>query len=342
VSGPAIRGLALAALSLVALFGAGGLGAAPDLDPLDARREQVRALEAELSRIDAEAGAAADAHAAAAQRLRQLRAGIARNGRASRSTRAAHIVVRDRLADRLVAIYTRRDPGALEVLLATGNLSDAVAVRDVQERVGRRDAALVAELRDTRARLAAIRRALVAERAEAVTVADHARERLAEVEILLDRRRLVLDRARSSLDGLIERRARAAALARARVAAEAAARARARAVPDATATPPAPAPATPETPEPADRPVRAGAGPIPDGPSYEVLNRIARCESGGNPRAMSTSGQYRGKYQFDLGTWASVGGSGDPAAASEAEQDLRAAMLYAQRGPAPWPICGYR
>jgi soluble lytic murein transglycosylase-like protein len=70
------------------------------------------------------------------------------------------------------------------------------------------------------------------------------------------------------------------------------------------------------------------------------LQAIAACESGGNPRAIGGGGLYRGKYQFDRGTWASVGGSGDPAAASEAEQDKRAAMLYARAGSAPWPVCG--
>lgn len=73
-----------------------------------------------------------------------------------------------------------------------------------------------------------------------------------------------------------------------------------------------------------------------------TLSRIAQCESGGNPSAVSPSGQYRGKYQFDYGTWASVGGHGDPAAASEAEQDQRAAILYSQSGPSPWPVCGYK
>lgn len=71
-----------------------------------------------------------------------------------------------------------------------------------------------------------------------------------------------------------------------------------------------------------------------------TLSAIAACESGGNPGAVDASGTYRGKYQFDYGTWSSVGGSGDPAAASEAEQDRRAALLYAQRGSAPWPVCG--
>jgi len=75
-------------------------------------------------------------------------------------------------------------------------------------------------------------------------------------------------------------------------------------------------------------------------PAGGTLSSIAQCESGGNPGAVSPSGQYRGKYQFDYQTWNSVGGSGDPAAASEAEQDKRAAILYSQRGAAPWPICG--
>jgi hypothetical protein len=70
------------------------------------------------------------------------------------------------------------------------------------------------------------------------------------------------------------------------------------------------------------------------------LEAIAACESGGNPAAIGGGGAYRGKYQFDYGTWASVGGSGDPAAAPEAEQDKRAALLLARSGTAPWPVCG--
>jgi hypothetical protein len=71
-----------------------------------------------------------------------------------------------------------------------------------------------------------------------------------------------------------------------------------------------------------------------------VLEAIAACESGGNPSAIGGGGLYRGKYQFDFGTWQSVGGTGDPAQASEAEQDRRAAILYEQSGPSPWPVCG--
>lgn len=71
-----------------------------------------------------------------------------------------------------------------------------------------------------------------------------------------------------------------------------------------------------------------------------VLKQIAACESGGNPRAIGGGGLYRGLLQFDRQTWASVGGTGDPAAASPAEQYRRGAILYARAGTSPWPVCG--
>jgi peptidoglycan hydrolase-like protein with peptidoglycan-binding domain len=91
------------------------------------------------------------------------------------------------------------------------------------------------------------------------------------------------------------------------------------------------APAPAETSAPA---AQAGSAGSP------ALEAIAQCESGGNPQAVGGGGQFRGKYQFTQETWAAVGGSGDPAAAPEAEQDRRAAMLYAQSGPSQWPACG--
>jgi hypothetical protein len=71
-----------------------------------------------------------------------------------------------------------------------------------------------------------------------------------------------------------------------------------------------------------------------------VLKKIAQCESGGNPRAISPSGRYRGKYQFDQAAWEYAGGHGDPAAAPESVQDRVALTLYRKRGTAPWPNCG--
>jgi len=70
-----------------------------------------------------------------------------------------------------------------------------------------------------------------------------------------------------------------------------------------------------------------------------TLERIAQCESGGNPGAVSSDGRYRGKYQFSRATWRAMGGSGDPAKAPESVQDAMAAKLVAARGTSPWPNC---
>jgi peptidoglycan hydrolase-like protein with peptidoglycan-binding domain len=78
------------------------------------------------------------------------------------------------------------------------------------------------------------------------------------------------------------------------------------------------------------------------GSARAVLERIAECESGGNPRAVSADRRYFGKYQFSRPTWRAVGGRGNPARASEAEQDRRALILYEREGTAPWPVCGRR
>ena len=83
-----------------------------------------------------------------------------------------------------------------------------------------------------------------------------------------------------------------------------------------------------------------GAPDVSIPPIRRALNAIAQCESNGNPRAISASGMYRGKYQFSFATWRTVGGKGDPAQASEIEQDRRAAMLYKRDGPGQWPVCG--
>jgi Transglycosylase-like domain/Putative peptidoglycan binding domain len=83
----------------------------------------------------------------------------------------------------------------------------------------------------------------------------------------------------------------------------------------------------------------SGAARKANSGSAATLARIAECESGGDPTAVSPDGRYRGKYQFSRATWRAMGGSGDPAKAPEAEQDRLAAALLAARGTSPWPNC---
>ena len=82
------------------------------------------------------------------------------------------------------------------------------------------------------------------------------------------------------------------------------------------------------------------AAMVPAGTTERQWQVLRNCESGDRPGAVSASGKYRGLYQFDYRTWQSVGGSGDPAAASRAEQNKRAYLLYESRGWYPWPHCG--
>lgn len=84
---------------------------------------------------------------------------------------------------------------------------------------------------------------------------------------------------------------------------------------------------------------RGGGGRLSGLPA--ALIRIAECESGGDPTALSADGRYRGKYQFLRSTWQNWGGrGGDPAEAPEEHQDSVALRLYRARGTAPWPTCG--
>jgi uncharacterized protein YabE (DUF348 family) len=71
--------------------------------------------------------------------------------------------------------------------------------------------------------------------------------------------------------------------------------------------------------------------------SYGVnWDGLAHCESTNNPRAVNPTGRYFGLFQFDLPTWRSVGGSGNPIDATPQEQLLRAQKLYLSRGLSPW------
>jgi hypothetical protein len=140
--------------------------------------------------------------------------------------------------------------------------------------------------------------------------------------------------------------ARAAEAERARIA-----EAERRAAEAAAAAAPAPnaaaaAPATTAAPTTTTAPPRP-TGPVE--PTPEQWASLRACESGGNYQAVSSSGRFRGAYQFSQPTWDWVAGNVaphlvgvDPATASPADQDLLARTLHALRGPGQWPTCGRR
>ena len=155
-----MAGVAMAVGSLAAM----SLNAAPGGDVVGAKRGQVRALEAEVLRIDAQAAQAADAHAAAVARARDLRARIADTTRGLAEARAARAIAIQRLSDRVVGLYAQDTPSLIEVLLASGGLTAAMDTQDAIEAIGEQDRAIVDGLDATKARLTRLKADLEGDR----------------------------------------------------------------------------------------------------------------------------------------------------------------------------------
>lgn len=74
-------------------------------------------------------------------------------------------------------------------------------------------------------------------------------------------------------------------------------------------------------------------------PTGGIWAALARCESGGNPRSVSSSGTYFGAFQFSLGTWHSLGFGGNPVDYPYETQLAAAQTLQARSGWGQWPVC---
>ena len=72
----------------------------------------------------------------------------------------------------------------------------------------------------------------------------------------------------------------------------------------------------------------------------EWLYPLRLCESTNNYLAVSSSGTYRGAYQFSMSTWADAYGYTDPIDAPWFVQDARTSEVRRARGTSPWPTCG--
>ena len=178
------------------------------------KRQQVAELDRELSAVDAEAGAAAAAHNAAldrrdavARRIGETRIEVRLTARQLRSSR-------ERLGERMVALYVRETPDPFEALLQSGDLADVLAVTDLLERTAASDAAVVAKVRERRQALERLRARLAADAVVAGRELAEAQSQRRRVEALLDTRRRALEGARAELGSLLAaERARLARLA---------------------------------------------------------------------------------------------------------------------------------
>jgi len=307
---------------LAGLIGLSIPAVAAAVQAISRQMESVRRLEAEIAGLDARYGQAAAAYDGARTRLTAVRGRIEANTDALERARVEFAKAQAQLAFRVSAVYRQPQPSGLEVLLRSGSLSEAMSRIDLLDRLQRQDGDLVRTIAASREQIRTARAQLLEDQKVAKRESKETEVRLSEVRSVRAARRGVLLSARRQLSVLIAAEVSRQANAR-RLAALRAAQGR---VVQRTGSGAVPAPAAP-----------AGGG---GGDVSAALGRIALCESGGNPTAVSPSGLYRGKYQFDPQTWQSLGGSGLPDKAPEAEQDRIAGILYGQRGAASWPVCG--
>lgn len=283
----------------------------------DSARSRIRVLEQRVIAANTAIPAARAAEADAARRLAEARSRLAAVQPALDRRAAAHRAGQALLARRLRDLYRdgHTDP-LVTLLLSGGSLSAVASDAADQERIAQEDAALVGRLKSDRVEVARLVAARTRDRDDAAAAAKEARAKRDEVVSLRNERAAALRAAKASLARIEAKAARVAAKSKARA-----------------STPVTAADTTAGTPA-------GGTWPaVPGGPSPAVLARIASCESGGNPTSIGGGGQFRGKYQFMNSTWEAMGGKGDPAKASEAEQDYRAALLFVKWGPGQWPVC---
>jgi len=306
-------------------------GHAPAQTPQSAvatARQRVRELEQQLVSVQDAASASASVYSSANARVALLTEEIRTNRAELAQTKIDIVSARAALRQRVLTLYADPPPSVMEVLLMSGSIPSALDSYDLMQHIAGQDSALVNQFTADRDRLTTLGQSLHSDAQSAIADRAIAAQNLAQLRGLAQQRSGLLATATGVLNQAEASAAQVAAVAQASARAKAAASANASSHQIVGSLPHSGGHVSPP-----------GSVSFPTGLSG-ILARIAACESGGNPAAISPSGLYRGMYQFTYSTWASVGGSGDPAAASAAEQTMRAAILYQRSGPGQWPVCG--
>jgi len=315
-------------------------------------RQRVRDVEQQLINVQTAASQSANDYASASAQVAVLSDSIRVNQAQLALTKVELSAAQAALAQRIRNLYTDPPPSLMQVLVSSGSISSALDSFDLMRHIADQDNALVKGFIADHARQQVLNSTLHHDVTAAVANRNAVAQQLSQLRTLAGERSVLLASATASLSHAEASAAQLAALRAEQ--AQAAAAARAQAPPSQVVS------ATPHTSGGQGSAAGAGSGSGSgsdvsaggsgssassgsgsiSGSLMAILMKIAQCESGGNPHAISPSGQYRGMFQFTYATWAAVGGQGDPAQASAAEQIQRAAILYERSGPGQWPVCG--
>ena len=209
------------ATAAVLLLGTGV--AAPEPAAIGQKRAEVARIQSELARIDGEVERAAEEYNGARYRLGLIKVRIERNTRQIAGTEADLERSRARLAERLRSLYVNPPPTFAEVLVETGSVAAATGELDMLDEISEMDAGVVSTLKDSKARLEALRAQLLVDQRQAAAQVEHAAAQKQKVESLLAQRQAVLDNVKGELREMIraeqERKRRIAAAQKAALAA---------------------------------------------------------------------------------------------------------------------------
>lgn len=312
--------------------------ATPQL-PVAVARQRVRGLEQQLTSVQNAASATAGSYLTASARVQLLQSAIRMTSAQLALTQAQIISSRAALSQRVLTLYADPPPSLMEILVSTGSISSALDSYDLMRHIANEDTRLVNAFVHDRTRLISLSASLKVDANSAIANRDAVARQLNQLRSLAGQRSALLASATTVLSRSVASAAQIAALR--------AEQARAAAAAKAHSTPHQIIGGTPSSGGGTASGSGSGAGSgtgaslgSGGGGLSAILWKIAMCESGGNSHAISPNGQFRGMFQFTYATWASVGGSGDPAVASASEQILRAGILYRRDGPGQWPVCG--
>lgn len=200
-----------------------GLAVPASATPLDEKRAEAARIKAQVEELDERLEIAAEQYNEAREQYEAVTADIQANEARAAELEARQVTLETHLSTRVVSMYRQGPLGTLEVLLGATSFEEFATMWDVLQTLNGRDAAQMAELRETRIELERVHAELAAQQVEAKAHADVMERQRAEVEGQLEEREQLLAGVEEEIAELV-REAEEAAKRRAAAAAPAAAR----------------------------------------------------------------------------------------------------------------------
>ncbi len=187
---------------------------------IQGQKAQIAQLENQLNSINYQADAAVNNYDGAMWRLQTAKQQISENTEAIVTNTAQLNVSEGVLATRLRELYANPQPNAVQVLLATGNITSMVDTESLVEHIGNEDGAVVKGVRTTLDNLKTARTQLFVAQQTATQQVAAAQQEKGKVLALLSQQKTVLANAQANLrQEIAAQQAAAAAAAAAQAAA---------------------------------------------------------------------------------------------------------------------------